>query len=198
MTSFFSPTLYYPISLLPILSKTPDHAVHKQIAYHLTENHLLYPMQSGLRSGHSTATALLLCTNDCYTALDMVSWLVSFSLMYLTVDHSLLARKLRALECCTLKPQMDGVLPRSPYTAQYRIPLLFLWRVSGICLESHPFILWSWINDLLQAITGATTLLFADDTSIYMLLEGYGLTYKWLYDNHLSLNVHKIKTMLVH
>ena len=60
-----------------------------------------------------------------------------------------------------------------------------------------------------KAITGVTTLSFADDTTIYAvgkdvasiaesLTSALHLTTKWLCDNHLSLNVQKTKAMLIH
>ena len=85
---------YRPISLLPILSKALERVVRKQLVQHLTDNHLLYPLQSGFRSGHSTSTALLHYTNDWYAALDcglLVGFLfLDVSKAFDTVDHRLL------------------------------------------------------------------------------------------------------------
>ena len=64
------------------------------------------------------------------------------------------------------------------------------------------------VNDLPEAITGATTLLFADDTAVYAigkdvtsiaesLTLAIHLANEWLCDNHLSLNVSKTKSMLI-
>ena len=58
------------------------------------------------------------------------------------------------------------------------------------------------VNDLPKAITGATTLLFADDTTIYAigkdmtfiaetLTSALHLASEWMCDNHLRLNVQK-------
>ena len=66
-----------------------------------------------------------------------------------------------------------------------------------------------YVNDLPKAITGAATLLFVIDTTIYAigkdvasiaeaLTSGLQLASEWLCDNHLNLNVHKTKTMLIH
>ena len=89
---------YHPISLLPILSKTLERVVHKQLVQHLTNTHLLYPLQSGFRSGQSTTIALLHCTNDWFAALDHG---LSVGVLYLdvskacdTVDYSLLVKNL--------------------------------------------------------------------------------------------------------
>ena len=49
------PSNFRPISVLP----TVERLVYEQIYTHLTENNLIQPRQSGLRSLHSTVTALL-------------------------------------------------------------------------------------------------------------------------------------------
>ena len=48
---------YRPISVLPVLSKILEKAVHKQYA-HLDEHKLLSSHQSGYRPSHSTATCV--------------------------------------------------------------------------------------------------------------------------------------------
>ena len=49
------PSNFRPISVLP----TVERLVYEQMYTHLTENNLILPRQSGLRSLHSTVTALL-------------------------------------------------------------------------------------------------------------------------------------------
>ena len=51
------PSNFRPISVLP----TVERLVYEQMYTHLTENNLTQPRQSGLRSLHSTVTALLVC-----------------------------------------------------------------------------------------------------------------------------------------
>ena len=166
---------YHPISLLPVPSKTLERAVCKELVQHLTDNHLLYPLQSGFRIRHSTATALLHCTNDWYAALDrglLVGVLfLDVSKAFDAVDHSLIVRKLSSLgvapQCCEwmesylehhTQSTLMGNSVSDPLTVPSSVP-------QGSVLGPTLFSLF--VNNLPKAITGATTLLFADDTTIY-------------------------------
>ena len=50
---------YRPISILPIVSKIVERAVHKQLSEFLDANNILHPNQSGFRPMHSTNTILM-------------------------------------------------------------------------------------------------------------------------------------------
>jgi hypothetical protein len=69
-----------------------------QMIRFIDENRLLSRYQSGFRSGHSTATALLKITNeidhDCDRRLVTLLLLLEFSNAFDIVRHSLLLRKL--------------------------------------------------------------------------------------------------------
>ena len=58
---------YKPISVLPVVSRLFEKLVFNQLYQHLNTNDLLAPSQSGFRTLHSTATALLKCTDDWYS-----------------------------------------------------------------------------------------------------------------------------------
>ena len=49
---------FQPISVLPVLSKILEKAVHKQLYTYLNENNMLSSQQSGFRPSHSTATCI--------------------------------------------------------------------------------------------------------------------------------------------
>ena len=55
---------YRPVSLLSFFSKTLERVVDIQLSSYLSENYLLDSNQSGLRTGHSTETALLTVTES--------------------------------------------------------------------------------------------------------------------------------------
>ena len=64
------PGNYRPISVLPAISKILERILCDQLYSYLTKYELLSNFQSGFRKFHSTATALLNCTNDRYVNLD--------------------------------------------------------------------------------------------------------------------------------
>ena len=58
------PGNYRPISVLPVISKIMERILYDQLYDYLTKSKLLSDSQFGFRKFHSTATALLNCTND--------------------------------------------------------------------------------------------------------------------------------------
>ena len=64
------PGNYRPISVLPAISKIMERILYDQLYDYLTKFELLSDSQFGVRKFHSTATALLDCTNDWYVNLD--------------------------------------------------------------------------------------------------------------------------------
>ena len=58
------PGNYWPISILPAISKIMERILYNQLYNYLTEYGLLSSAQFGFRKSHSTATALLDCTNE--------------------------------------------------------------------------------------------------------------------------------------
>lgn len=85
---------YRPISLLPFLSKVLEKIVHSQLSFHLYNNNLLNPFQSGFRPGHSTVTALTKITDDIRMGMDnrllTILGLLDFSNAFNTVDIDVL------------------------------------------------------------------------------------------------------------
>ena len=64
------PENYRPISILPAISKIMEQILYNQLYNYLTEYGLLSSAQFGFRKSHSTATALLDCTNEWYMNID--------------------------------------------------------------------------------------------------------------------------------
>ena len=210
------PGNYRPISILPSISKIMEKILFDQLYFYLSKFKLLSDSQFGFRKFHSTATALLDCTNDWYMNLDrkMFNLVVQIDLKkaFDTVDHQILLRKLelfgikgqalsflnsylsnRSQQC-----QINGFLS-SAKTIRCGVP-------QGSILGPLFFLLY--INDLPQCLSKTKPRLFADDTSLtasgdsiahleYAVNSDLENLRKWLIANKLSLNVAKTEFMLI-
>ena len=65
-----NPGDYRPISIIPVIAKIFEKIIFDQLYEYLNTNEMLTPCQSGFRSLHSTATALLETTSDCSMHID--------------------------------------------------------------------------------------------------------------------------------
>ncbi len=92
------PGNYRPISVLPAISNIMERILNEQLYNYLTKSELLSDFQFGFRKFHSTATALLDCTNEWYMNLDRKMFnlvvLIDLKKAFDTVDHQILLRKL--------------------------------------------------------------------------------------------------------
>ena len=190
--------------------------LYDQLYNYLSNFNLLSDNQFGFRKFHSTATALLDCTNDWYTNLDrkMPNLVVQVDLKkaFDTVDHHILLRKLEIygikhhalallesyLSNRNQKCQINGYLS-SKKMIKCGIP-------QGSILGPLFFLLY--INDLPQCLSKTEPRLFADDTNL--TTSGDSIPHletavnsdlenlrKWLIANRLTLNVAKTEFMLI-
>ena len=65
-----NPSNFRPISIVPVISKIVERAVHQQLYGYLSMNHLLSPTQHGFRPRHSTETALITISDHVLSAND--------------------------------------------------------------------------------------------------------------------------------
>ena len=72
------PGNYRPISVLPAISKVMERILYDQLYSYLTKSEVLSNSQFGFRKFHSTATALLDCTNNWYVNLDRKMFNIKF------------------------------------------------------------------------------------------------------------------------
>jgi hypothetical protein len=211
------PSNYRPISILPAASKLLEKCVQGQLTTYLNTNNLLYPLQSGFRTGYSTSSALLHCTDSWYKALDNHRIIgvvfLDVSKAFDTVNHNLLLSKLQSLglDSSAVSWFHSYLKDRSMVTCLNEIRSSPGYPSAGVPQGSvlGPSLFSTFINDFPQAIPSSTTILFADDTTIYVsgtnvqeissvLQSCLDATHIWMTNNGLKLNSTKSKCMLIH
>ena len=163
---------YRPISLLPVLSKVLERAVHFQLYNYLQQHKILSPYQCGFRKRHSTEFAALSFSDNIRRNMDQGQLtgavFIDLRKAFDTVDHAVLLAKLSNMgivgrehdwfsDYLTNRTQVvefQGVTS-APNTISAGVP-------QGSILGPLLFILH--INDLLQVISECSKLMYADDT----------------------------------
>ena len=210
------PGNYRPISVLPAISKIMERILHDQLYNYLTKFDLFSDTQFGFRKFHSTAGALLDCTNEWYINLDrkMLNLVVLIDLKkaFDTVDYQILLSK---LELYGIKGQAINLLKsyltnrkqkcqiRNSFSSER---LIKCGVPQGSILGPLLFLLY--INDLPHCLSKTKPRLFADDTNL--TASANSMTdleaavnsdlenlRKWLIANKLSLNVAKTEFILI-
>ena len=94
-----NPSNYRPISIVPVIAKIVERAVHQQVYHYLSQNHLLSPSQHGFRPLHSTETALISISDQILSANDRgemsLLCLLDLSKCFDVIDHAKLLTKLQ-------------------------------------------------------------------------------------------------------
>ena len=173
------PANYRPISLTCILCKTMEHIIASNLCKHLNLNNILYDLQHGFREKRSCETQLIQLVEDLARNLtsgkqsDLI--LLDFSKAFDKVNHLKLLYKLQVhgvqgktlgwiesfligrTQCVVLDGDTSTELPVSSGVPQGSVlgPILFL----------------LYINDLPDNIQ-SNVRLFADDTAVYLAVQG--------------------------
>ena len=204
-----------PISLLPVLSKIIEKVVFKRTVKHLEKHDILYGKQFGFRKNHSTSDAIQLLLGELISLQDVgmkvLAIFVDLKKAFDTVDHEIILGKLLKLGIKSdLHEWYRSYLHnRKQYSVLNDIKSapkpLEIGVPQGSLLGVLLFQLL--INDMKAAIKFSNSILYADDTTIFVcgknlkfaktkLQADINNVYGWMCANKLSFNVDKTKMMI--
>ena len=203
---------YRPVSVLNVLSKILERAVHSQLGNYLEKRGLMFGGQSGFRSGFSTDSSLIGLSDYVRSEMGKGSMvgmvLIDLQKAFDTVDHAILLDKLTAIgvssvswfdsylsdrqQCVDINGTRSDFLPVSCGVPQGSIlgPQLFLIYINDMCLS---------VDCRLSLYADDSALLFShnDPTVIAdRLTVELSKCKRWLVDNKLSLHVGKTECLL--
>ena len=206
---------FRPISLLPVFSKVLEKVVFYKVVEHLESNQILYTRQYGFRKNHSTNDAVVDLVNEILkgneNGNDILAVFIDLKKAFDTCTFDNIIRKL-------CKYGIDGHLldwfenyfrGRKQYTVVNGHSSCLKEILIGVPQGSLLGVLCFQIiiNDLYKCLKWSSSILYADDTTIF--LKGKNLKFLvtklnadlqhlklWLEANQLCLNVKKTKFML--
>ena len=206
---------YRPISILPTVSKILEKIVHKRLYDFMHKCNIFYPNQYGFRRKHSTLHAVTKLVTDIVQSKDKtdstVSVFLDLSKAFDTINHDILLSKLEfyGIRGIALNWFKSYLYERKQYVTYNGTQSNTIEMSCGVPQGSvlGPLLFIIYTNDLPDCIENATTILFADDTTIYESASDINYLYRsmnsnlsrltdWFRGNKLSLNVAKTNYML--
>ena len=206
---------YRPISILPVLSKVLERAVHIQLYKYLQQNKILSTYQCGFRKCHSTEFAVLSFSDNIRRNMDQGQLtgavFIDLRKAFDTVDHAVLLDKLSNL----------GILDKEHgWFTDYLSNRTQVVEFQGVTSASEdvstgvpqgsilgPLLFILHINDLPEVVSDCNILMYADDTVLYCSSSQASVIQDklnaelskidhWLSFNSLFVNVTKTEAML--
>ena len=211
-----NPSNYRPISILSVVSKIIERAVHRQLSEYIDDNNILNSSQSGFRAKHSTSTALMKFVNNLSWNIEnrQISGVAFIDLRkaFDTVDHNLLLGKLSAIGCShECVEWFRSYLTDREQTVHFKgsksHPLTVLMGVpQGSILG--PLLFSIYVNTLPNCITDGYVDMYADDTTLTVSGNSVAeveqkLSFAleelmvWINQNRLVLNTEKTCVMVI-
>ena len=206
---------YRPVSVLPVLSKVFEKAMYSRMLSFLYKHELLYKHQYGFKQNHSTYMALIILLDKLSTALENGDYtlgiFLDFSKAFDTIDHCILLKKLemygiRGTAHKWLSSYLSNRFQYVEYNDARSLPKEIICGVpQGSILGPLLFLIY--INDLATVAPKLFSLMFADDSNLFLqgkdlkvmqqtLNDELDKVSTWLKINKLSLNIDKTHFML--
>ncbi len=202
---------YRPISLLPTFSKVFEKVIDLRIREYMDKNNYWSPLQFGFRNQHETTHAIIRATHEILSAKQQNKMTLALFLdlkkAFDTVDHDRLIKKIElyGINSSLIKSYLCN---RWQFTTVNNINSSSLKITCGVPQGSilGPLLFCLYANDLQEHVP-FTSLLFADDTSLFF--HGYDtnelikntntgiiIANKWFSNNKLTVHADKTYYMV--
>lgn len=212
---------YRPISVLSSVSKVFERVLHDQLYKYFNEQKLFYEGQYGFRCQHSTELAALEILDRIVCAMDSneipINIYLDLSKAFDTLDHQILLNKFKyyGVQNMSLNLLNSYLCNRQQYVVFNDVYSDFKPISTGVPQGSilGPLFFIIYLNDLSRVCNMFKPVIYADDTTLFAVLEVFGINTQeleqninyelqlittWFKANRLSINARKTKAMLFH